>query len=168
MVLALRDDLQREYDRWSGMIGDADPYKGPVTLGIHDINRSHFLVAEFFLNYGEGMANVGPRDINLLHSAMNRQFVGFGNRTKWETYSEIVATLFFGLIKDHPFHDANKRTALLSLLYHLMCLRRVPTCSQKDLENFSVHVADDKLSKYAVFKRLHKKGDPDKEVRTIA
>ena len=168
MNLPLRDELLIEYNRWSSILGDADPYKGPFTLGIHDVLRSHFLIAEFFSHHEQGMASVGPRNIHLLHSALNRQFTGFRNIHKWETSIEIVATLFFGLIKDHPFHDANKRTALLSLLYHLMCLKMVPTCKERDLENLAVNVADDKLSKYSIFRELESKGDSDKEVRTIA
>lgn len=36
------------------------------------------------------------------------------------------------------------------------------------MEDFAVHVADDELSKYAIFKELERKRDPDKEVKTIA
>lgn len=168
MSLLLQDDLFIEYTRWIGIVGDVNLYSGPGTLGIHDVLRSHFLIAEFFAHHEQGMASVGPRDISLLHSALNRQFTGFRNIPKWKTPIEIVATLFFGLIKNHPFHDANKRTALLSLLYHLMCLKMVPTCSEKDLENLAVNVADDKLSKYSIFRELKSKGDSDKEVKTIA
>ena len=168
MVSDLNSELQREHERWKEAIGLDDPYRTSQALGIHEVLHAHFLIAEFFSDYGEGMAGIGPRDINLLHSALSRQHVGFGNKDKWNQGIDIAATLFFGLIKDHPFHDANKRTALLCLIYHLMYIGFVPTCKQKHLEDFAVDVADERLSKYARFKDEAKKKNPDKEVLTVS
>ena len=80
---------------------------------------------------------------------------------------EIAATLLFGLIKDHPFHDANKRTAFLSTLYYLFRKNCIPQIHQQCFEEFTVEIADDKLGRYARYDDLRKK-ESDPEVRFIA
>ncbi len=113
-------DLRTEYERWTRLIGDDDPYLGPWCVGIHDVLRAHFLIIEhFWENEGEGVGGVGPKDLNLLHSALSRQSVGYGGRQKWDERLQVCATLFYGLVLDHAFHDANKRTAFLVALLRI-------------------------------------------------
>jgi len=113
------------------------------------------------------MGGIGPREPNLLHSAVYRQFTGFDGKDKWETSYERCATLVFGLVKDHPFHDANKRTALLVLLYFFNRTKRAPIVGQKELEDFIVDIAEDKLKQYRRLKALELRTD-DPEVYFIA
>lgn len=111
-------EIRAEYLRWVAIIGE-ESYAGPDTLGIHDVLKAHFLIADFFFGQGEGLGGLGPRDVQLLHSALYRQHIAFETAKKWDTHYEIAASLLFGLVKDHPFHDANKRTAFLATLYYL-------------------------------------------------
>ena len=55
----------------------------------------------------------------LLESAVGRQFTGIGNTLKYPNPIENAATLMYGVCCDHPFHNGNKRTALVSMLSHL-------------------------------------------------
>lgn len=103
----------------------------------------------------------------MLHSAVYRQFTGFDGKDKWETSYERCATLIFGLVKDHPFQDANKRTALLVLLYFLFRTNRTPAIGQKELEDFIVDIAEDKLRQYRRLQSLEQKTD-DPEIHFIA
>lgn len=141
---------------------------GPATLCVHDVLRAHFLVANHFYLLGEGMGGVGPRDDGLLQSAVYRQVASFRGRLKWQNLFDVCATLFFGLIKDHPFHDANKRTAFLSLLYQLYDADWCPTVSERQLEDFTVEVSDGRLSRYPRYQSLVKDGDPDPEIKFIS
>lgn len=166
-ILIDNDKVKNEFERWCEHFGDEDPYKTQDTVGLKDVLRTHFLIADFFYSEGYGIAAVGPRDPNLLHSAVYRQFVSFGGKDKWITPYERCATLVFGLIKDHPFHDANKRTGLLTLLYFLVCMNRTPTIGQKDLENFVVDIAGDGLKRYRRQKELARHTD-DPEIYFIA
>jgi death-on-curing family protein len=150
--------ISDEYERFCAIIGDDDPYGGQDYVGIHDVLKAHFLIADFFYKEGNGLGGVGPRDPDLLHSAVYRQHMSFDGKYRWETFFEIVATLFFGLIKDHPFYDANKRTALLVLLYHLSLKSFVPTVSQETLENFAVEIAEGKYTSRRRHKKLKRKG----------
>ena len=103
------------------------------------------------------MGGIGPKSMDLLHSALFRQHISYGGKRKWPSNYDVCATLFYGLIKDHPFHDANKRTAFLSLVYHLETLGLCPTIDQQQLEDFAVDVADNNLSKYNRYKKMKEK-----------
>lgn len=99
-------DVEREYQRWVAIMGPADNYYGKFTIGIHEALRAHFLLIDFFVTYDEGVGGVGPKDANMLHSALDRQFVGFGGKIKWNDRIDVCATLMYGLIKKALFrHD---------------------------------------------------------------
>jgi prophage maintenance system killer protein len=102
-----------------------------------------------------------------LHSALYRQHIAFQGSSKWDNQYDVAATLLFGLIKDHPFHDANKRTAFLSTIYYLYRKGYVPQIHQQYFEEFTVEIADDKLARYARYIQLMKKSH-DPEVKFIA
>jgi prophage maintenance system killer protein len=137
-----------EYRRWVEAVGPADPYISKYTIGVHEVLQAHFLLVDFFHDIGEGIGGVGPKSINLLHSALSRQFVSFGGQSKWNDRILICASLMYGLIKNHPFHDANKRTAFLTAILHLQKIGRTPVVSQKEFEDFTVNVSDNNLSTY--------------------
>lgn len=61
----------------------------------------------------------GVKSIDLLESAVSRQHTGIGSRLKYETPTLNAATLCYGVCCDHPFHNGNKRTALVATLCHL-------------------------------------------------
>ncbi len=149
--------IEKEYTRWKEIVGP-EVYTCNLCIGIHDVLRAHFLIASFFSEQEEGIGGIGPRDVDLLHSALVRQTVGFGKITKWNSELDIPATLFFGLIKNHPFHDANKRTALLSLFFHLWKLRRVPDTKQKEFETLALRLASNELYKYKEYQKSRYRG----------
>ncbi len=159
--------VKSEFLRWCEYFGNDDPYTANGNIGIRDVLRAHFLIADYFYGKGYGMGGIGPKEPNLLHSSVYRQFTGFDGQDKWETSYERCATLIFGIVKDHPFHDGNKRTALLVLLYFLNKKNRAPTVGQKELEDFIVDIADNKLKKYRRLQELETKKD-DPEIRFIA
>ena len=150
----LAPELNGLYEQSLREIGEDDPYAGPQYLGIHDVLKAHFLIADYFYALGKGLGGIGPRSADLLHSALHRQHVSFGGKLKWSDNFQICSTLFFGIIKNHPFYDANKRTALLCLVYHLQCQGVWYTESEDELENLAVDVADDNLGRYRRYQDL--------------
>ena len=54
----------------------------------------------------------GVRDLGLLESAVARVGQTFGGRDLYPTLTLKAAALLSGLLKNHPFIDGNKRTAL--------------------------------------------------------
>jgi death-on-curing protein len=166
-MLSLEPEIEREFDRIAAQLPE-EVETGPHALTALDVLRAHFLVANHFYLEGHGLGGIGPRDIGLLYSAVSRQYVAFGGQIKWADRFDVCATLFFGLIKNHPFHDANKRTAFLSVLYQLYRMGWCPAVSEKQFEDFTVEIAEDNLSRYARFKEFSSKGDPDSAIRFIS
>lgn len=167
-MLFFNKQLEAELQRWIEKVPE-DPYDTKVTIGLHDVLRAHFLILDFFSQEvnGEGIGGIGPKSLDLLQSAVYRQFIAYDGHDRWPTPFEKVATLLFGIVKNHPFHDANKRTGFLTTLLFLNQMSRVPKIKQKELEDFVVDIADDKLSKYARYKSLQDKVD-DPEIQFIA
>lgn len=163
----MEKSINDEFERWLKVLGPTDPYVGQTTLGIRDVLRAHFLIADFFRQTDRGVGGIGPRDLGLLHSAMSRQHAGLGGIQKWNDKFAVCATLFYGLIKDHPFHDANKRTAFLSALYHLEKLGRCPTVDQSVFEELTVEIADNALDRHSRYGKFMLNGS-DSSVLFIA
>jgi death-on-curing protein len=164
----LAPQIKSEYERWFKKIGEEDPYSTVTSIGIHDVLRAHFLIADYFYDFGEGIGGVGPRSADLLHSAMSRQNVSLGQKEKWKDPVDKCATLFFGLVKNHSFHDGNKRTAFLTALYQLQKIGRwpeKPTVAspepRKAFEKLTVRVAGNKLDEYPKFKHFRDTEDPE-------
>ena len=159
--------VKSEYKRWLDLVGKADPYAGKFTIGIHEALQAHFLLADYFSETGEGVGGVGPKSITMLHSALARQFVEFGGKPKYAERIDVCATLMFGLIKNHPFYDANKRTAFLVSLLHLQKIGRTPTVSHQDYEDFTVNISDNNLEAYPYWDET-KLPSPDRDVYVIS
>ncbi|HUZ73721.1 MAG TPA: type II toxin-antitoxin system death-on-curing family toxin [Stellaceae bacterium] len=167
-MLGLEPELESEYQRAISDLDAVDERLGPDCLTLGEVLKAHFLIANHFYLEGEGLGGLGPRDIGLLHSAIHRQMVSFDGKIKWHDRYDVCATLLYGLIKNHPFHDANKRTAFLSVLYHLHRFGRCPAIDEKNFEDFTVEIADNALGRYARYQDLVKSRDPDPEVKFIA
>lgn len=59
------------------------------------------------------------RDDGLLDSALNAPFQSFGNTELYPSLLEKAARLGYGLIKNHPFVDGNKRIGTHAMLVFL-------------------------------------------------
>lgn len=57
---------------------------------------------------------MGVRDIGLLDSAVHRPLASFDGNDLYPTVLEKAAAILHSLLKNHPFVDGNKRTALSS------------------------------------------------------
>jgi prophage maintenance system killer protein len=60
------------------------------------------------------------RDRRLLESAAWRPFQSAGGVEIYDTLEKKAAALFHSLIANHPFHNGNKRTAILALDHFLL------------------------------------------------
>lgn len=83
----------------------------------------------------------GVRSDDLLESAVNRPKTSLGVRDKYPTAEMAAAALVHSLVLNHPFHNGNKRAALVAMLAMLDRNNLVPTCSDSDLFKFIVRVA---------------------------
>lgn len=101
----------------------------------------------------------GIKSENLLESAVQRQYTGSGDWYKYENCYKNCATLIFGVIKNHSFHNGNKRTGLLSMIKHLYINGYVlkPDLRHKEIYDFIIAISDDKLIQYANKNKRYKK-----------
>lgn len=130
--------LKNGFDRDVRLL-PTDRFSGNLTQ-YEEVLKAHYFICDYFWD-DDSTSLFGIKNVNMLCSAVVRQVVEFMGIRKWNDEFEIVATLFFGLVKNHPFHDGNKRTALLVLLYHLRKINRTPKVSQRQFEELTVCVA---------------------------
>lgn len=141
-------------------------------INVSDILKAYYILADYFTDPSSGddveRMLVGVRSYDLLCSATGRQSVEFCGKRKYTDKIDICSTLFYGLTKNHSFHDGNKRTALLVLLYQLQLYGYFPKQNFKEFENLVVAVADNALQKkYDYVWKKFKKHD-DCEIKTIS
>ena len=61
----------------------------------------------------------GLRDEGMLDSALNAPFQSFGGEDVYPSLQQKAARLCFGLVKNHPFVDGNKRIGAHAMLVFL-------------------------------------------------
>lgn len=81
-----------------------------------DVLTVYDILVCFFADDGDPISPAGLRDYNLLSSAVHRPQTSLGDKFKYNTIDEKASALLHSLIKSHPFHNGNKRTALISCL----------------------------------------------------
>lgn len=88
--------------------------------------------------------HIGVKDSGLLESAVLRpQSSAFGEDA-YPTISEKAVALFESLGQNHPFHNANKRTAFTALVIFLRYNGRHFKMDAKKAENFTVDMINHK------------------------
>lgn len=83
----------------------------------------------------------GVRDISLLQSAIARPMATFGQTDLYPDIFTKTAALMHSLIKNHPFIDGNKRTAITTASIFLIRNGYKISASNKELERFTLKVA---------------------------
>ena len=83
----------------------------------------------------------GIRDEGLLESALEAPFQGFGDTDAYPSLQQKAARLGYGLIKNHPFVDGNKRIGTHVMLVFLALNGVELTYSQKELSDIILAVA---------------------------
>lgn len=166
MPLSFRHpDVEAEHQKWLDLAARETQGVGGITIS--DVLDVHFLIVDTFYGKKAGLGGIGPKDLGLLSSAVSRQFTSYGGVDKWERIEDKAATLLFGLVLNHPFHDANKRTAFLTTLFFLQSHGRYPKISARQFEDFVVVVANRSFFKMEKFQRSFA-GQDDAEIKYVA
>lgn len=113
--------------------------KDPVYISHEEILSIHnYLIGQF------GGAK-GIHDFGLLESALARPRAAMAH---FEAYPDIfmkAAVLGHSLIKNHPFIDGNKRTAVVAMLYFLNKNKITLDIASNELLNLALAIADSSL-----------------------
>jgi death-on-curing family protein len=122
-------DQRVESFSWSppGHRREVTPLSAEEVCQVHEA-----LVADFALS-GDPIDPPGVRDEHLLHSAVSRPETSMGEVLKYSTVEVYAAALLHSLVHNHPFHNGNKRTAVVSMLVLLDRNNVLLTCSEQEL-----------------------------------
>jgi len=115
-------------------------------LTVDDVLSIYAAITEDFTGSADPISPAGVRDHGLLESAVYRQETGFDGRLKYDHPLLSAASLAYGICCDHPFHNGNKRAALVSLLVHVDRNDYVLSgVDQKELYDTMLAIADHRL-----------------------
>ena len=115
-----------------------------------NIQETIQFILEDVLSFHEEMEQTfvmekGIHDQGLLESAVNVPFQTFGGNDLYPTVFDKAARLCYGLAKDHPFRDGNKRTAVHSMLVYLAVCDITITYSSQEMEDTIISIADGRM-----------------------
>ena len=108
------------------------------------LTRQQILILHEILVKHSGGAD-GVRDIGLLESALEAPFMTFDGVSNYPTPYGKAARLAFGLVKNHPFIDGNKRIGVLAMISFLELNGIKLTCTDSDLIKIGLGLADGSL-----------------------
>jgi death-on-curing protein len=94
------------------------------------LNKRQILLLHAALLKTSG-GSAGIRDEGLLESALGTPFQTFAGQDLYPTVLEKATRLGFGLIKDHPFVDGNKRIGTHAMLVFL-ALNNITLCYEDE------------------------------------
>ena len=89
----------------------------------------------------------GIRDENLLKSAHQQPLQPYGGQELYPTILEKSATLGFGIVKNHPFVDGNKRTGAAAMILLLELNGYSFQATNDELANTILNLAGDRITK---------------------
>ena len=83
-------------------------------VNLASVEKIHEHLAEYFQQAGDPISPPGVKDRGLLASAVARPFQSAGGEAAYEDVFQKAAALFHSIIHNRPFHNGNKRTALIA------------------------------------------------------
>lgn len=135
------------------------------TLRSDEVLEIHRALVEDFATTPDPIDPPGVKHPDLLESAMSRQFTSWGGEPKYKTLAHMAAALFYGLALNHPFHNGNKRTALVSLICLADANNLNVTANEDELFDFVLRVVKHEFRPVA---RMPASAAMDAEVEAMA
>src|SRR5690625_176604 len=119
-------------------------------------SKEVILINEALIKKYTPREQIGVKDINLLLSALGRpkQSV-FGEDAYPDIYTK-AASLYASLAQNHSFYNANKRTALFSLIQFLWINGYQFVAPQKVVEDYTVFIVETKPEIKSIAKFIKK------------
>jgi death on curing protein len=118
------------------------------------LDEVHAIHARSIQDFG---GSLGIRDRGLLDSALAMPGASFGGEEMHPSLAEKAAAYAFHIVKNHPFIDGNKRTALAVALWFLHLNGASVTATDDEYVSLGLGLADGTRSKAdaAVFFAAH-------------
>lgn len=115
-------------------------------LTVDEVHGIHNALVVDFAKTSDPIDPPGVRSNHILESGVFRPQTCLAGVLKYPTIETSAAALLCALIHNHPFHNGNKRTALVSALVFLDENGLVLTCSEDELFRFVLLVAKHKVT----------------------
>ena len=96
----------------------------------------------------------GLRDEGLLESALTAPFQSFAGQSAYPSLQQKAARLCFGLVKNHPFIDGNKRIGAHVMLVFLALNGLVLSYTQDELSDVILRLANGQIGYEALLEWL--------------
>jgi len=110
-------------------------------LRVSEVSAIHEALVTDFASSQDPIEPPGVRSTALLDSAVHRPYTGIGDILKYPTVEMAASALLHGLVHDHPFHNGNKRTALVAMLVFLDDNGLILTCDESALFKIVLQLA---------------------------
>lgn len=104
------------------------------------LSKSQILLLHDQLSAETG-GSTGLRDEGMLDSAQHAPFQTFGGQDMYPSLAQKAARLCFGLVKNHPFVDGNKRIGVHTMLVFLALNGIELQYTQKELSDIILQLA---------------------------
>lgn len=101
----------------------------------------HPLAVELFDRKQDPIGEYTEENVGLLESALHQPRQTFGGNDLYPTLSKKAAVLYYGLNKNHPFRNGNKRISVTALFTFLYINGYVLNVSDDDFVNKTLTVA---------------------------
>lgn len=114
-------------------------------LDVYDLEEIHTRLVKDAHQSRDPINPPGVSDRGLLEMAATRPGTSLGGSLKYPTVEMAAGAFLHSLIHNHPFHNGNKRTALVAMLCFLDRNGLVLTCGEGELFKFVLKVAQRRL-----------------------
>jgi len=113
-------------------------------ITVKEIEYVAFSFAQKLLTFNEPIPDFGTRFPNILESCIDTPFMQFNRKDLYRGLIGKSSTLFYFMIKNHPFQNGNKRIAIMTLLYLFHKNEKWLRINNEDLYNFAKDIAKSK------------------------
>jgi death-on-curing family protein len=127
-----------------------------------DVLSIHEALVNDFAESADPVSPPGVKNQSLLDSAVGRPRTAIGNTPKYPTVEMAAAALLHSMVSNHPFHNGNKRTALVSMIVFLDENGLFFSCNDDELFKLVLQLAQHALAKAPPHELA------DREVLTVA
>ena len=110
-------------------------------VSIKEVEYIAFRMAKELLSFNEPIPDFSTRFPNILESCLATPFQSFSRKSLYSGFLSKASILFYLLIKNHPFHNGNKRIAITTLFYFLYKNKKWLKVDTQELYNFTVWIS---------------------------
>lgn len=121
-------------------------------LSLKEVEYVAFRLAQKHMTWNEPIPDFSFRFPGILESCIKTPFQKFSGKSLYPGLINKSSTLFYLMIKNHPFQNGNKRIAMTTLMYFLYKNKKWIKVDNKELYNFTVWVAESpsRLKKHVI------------------